>query len=169
MKKVVNVEDLFLAEVRRFDVEMNASEIPLVRGYTFLERDGDSYRNLFCPSLDYPVYVRTPYTNTTRDGEDYGSKIILAQGDVEDGLCFIIQSSLSKMINQDKITTSELKKYVLQSDKFFLDCAMLFDNHQISFLDCFINKSKLMRDISLKNELYPDYGKGKNEISINNK
>lgn len=156
MKEVINVDDLFLAEFRIFDLELNASEIPPVYGYVFLVKDRDCYKNVFYPELDYPVYERVPYANTTLDGEDYGSKIKLAQGELSDGPCYIIKCSFSNINDKRQISIDELKKYIFQSDKFFLDRVKLLQDHQLSTIECLQYDKKLMHDMFLLDE-FPDY------------
>lgn len=156
MKKELNVDDLQLAEVRTFDSYRNASEIPSVHGYTFLIKKDNHYENLFYPSLEFSVFERVPYSNTTRDGEDYGSKILLVQGSIEDGPCYIIQSSLSKIIDKETISTDELKQYILYSDMFFVDRVMFFVEHKLSIFEWFKYDRKLIHDMFLKDE-FSDY------------
>lgn len=164
MKKIVNVEDIYLAEVRRFDLEMNASEIPSVHGYTFLKKDEDHYGSLFHPAFDYPVYERVPYSNTTRDGEDYGSKIKLVQGDAINGPCYIIQSSLSKIVDRNTISMDEVRRYMLQSNMFFVDRILLLQERDLSFVERVSYCKTLMHDLELQSEFSDYYGMSEKKV-----
>lgn len=128
MKQIINTKDLKIADVRLFDTKRMASEIPCVHGYVFLVKDNDMYYNLFDPFMEYPVYTRLPYSNTTLDGEDYGSKICLVQGEAQDGVCYIVENlNLRSLFGQDYITLPELKKYILSSQYFFIDRMSILD------------------------------------------
>ena len=122
MSQMINTENLKLADVRLFDAKRMASEIPNVHGYSFLVKDCDTYYNVFNPLLDYPVYERVPYSNTTLDGEDYGTKIQLVQGEACDGICYIIEPlNFQSLFGNNQISLAELKAYMLSSQFFFLD------------------------------------------------
>lgn len=97
-------------------------------------KENDTYYNLFNPMLDYPVYERVPYSNTTANGEDYGTKIQLIQGDACDGICYIVESfHLQSIFGDKQISLSELKSYILSSQFFFLDRQHILDEEPFHF------------------------------------
>ena len=49
-----------------------------------------------------PIYDRTNYSNTTLDGEDYGSILKLVSRNVESGPCYVIEK-----LNMEDIFGSE--------------------------------------------------------------
>lgn len=112
-----------LAQVRYFDVERNGCEIPPTKAYVILLEDNGTYMNVFSLEDHVPVYSRVPYSNTTRDGEDFGTKIVLSSGEVQEGMCYVLDSLSSDSLFGDKKTVSyeSLKNYVLNSDLFFPD------------------------------------------------
>ena len=118
----IKLKRLKLARVKYFDKEHNGAEVNDIDAYAFLyEKDGE-YVNLFNPAREYPVYGRVPYTNTTRDGEDFGSKIVLRSGEVESGPCYIIDmEDCSKFFGKDKMSLDSLKQYMMMSSSFFID------------------------------------------------
>ena len=117
----IKTENLRMAEIRTFDEEKKSSMIPNRRAYTILGCYDGNYKNLFNPSLDYPVYDRLPYSNTTLDGEDYGTMIALVSGKIQDGPCYILDGSMKQVLNKDTVSFEELEEYVLTSGKFFPD------------------------------------------------
>lgn len=120
--KLVNTNNIKLAKVKYFDVEHNGVEVAKEDPYVFLYKLGDTYVNLFDPIENLPVYSRVPYSNTTRSGEDFGSKIVLTQGETKNGLCYVMENvEVKKLFNKDIISVSDLMNYMIHSEKFFLD------------------------------------------------
>jgi len=116
----LNLKDLKLARIRYFDRKMNGAEVTGIDAYAFLYQVGDEYINLFSEEDSYPVFGRVPYTNTTRDGEDFGTKIVQLAGEDESGPCYIIDvDDCSEFFGEDKMDLRTLKEYVMRSDKFF--------------------------------------------------
>lgn len=118
--KKFNTKDLKLARIRYFDKKMNGAEVTNIDAYAFLYQVGDEFINVFNEEDSFPVYGRTPYSNTTRDGEDYGTMIVQLSGDTESGPCYIIDvDDCSKLFGKETMDYSTLREYVIRSDKFF--------------------------------------------------
>ena len=112
-----------LAQVRYFDIERNASEIPEDKVYVVLINVNGTYINALNPFEELPVYQRTPYSNVTSDGRhEYGNKIQLVNGEEKDGVCFILELvDLGYEFRKDKVTIEDIENYVLNSKLFFKD------------------------------------------------
>ena len=118
----INTEKLKIAEIRYFDTKYNGVEIPPINAYAFLYQFGNQYRNIFKLEEELPVYDRVPYSNTTRDGLDYGTKIVLVSGECKDGPCYVMEKlDMKSVFGKDKITMEQLEDYVLKSKYFFID------------------------------------------------
>ena len=66
-----------------------------------------------------PIYDRTNYSNTTLDGEDYGSILKLVSGNVESGPCYVIEKLNMEDIfgseRSENLTPAVLKQYMYNS------------------------------------------------------
>ena len=120
--KLLSVKNLKLAKIKYFDMERNGAEVTNIDAYVFLyEEDGEIY-NLLDKARVYPIYNRVPYTNTTLDGESYGTKIVHVAGEERSGPCYIIDvDGCSDYFGRVNMFEDEIKEYVLRSDKFFPD------------------------------------------------
>ena len=132
-KKVMKTKSLRLAEVRYFDREHNGVEIPRINAYVILAQAGDRYLNVFNPGEELPVYDRVPYSNTTMDGVDYGTKIVLASGTCKNGLCYVLDKTKIEdfFFGKEEITFDQLEAFVLRSDLFFIDRMDLMKSKKI--------------------------------------
>ena len=118
----IETKKLKLAQVRYYDEEHNGVEVPSLKAYVFLLKSGESYINILNPGEDLPVYERVPYTNTTLDGDDYGTKIVLAYGECESGPCYVVENiGMDHIFEVDSISLRQLKEYVMKSNLFFMD------------------------------------------------
>lgn len=118
----LNLKNVKLARIKYFDVKHNGAEVNDIDAYAFLYEKNGQYANILNPERELPVYGRVPYTNTTLDGEDFGTKIVHKAGEVQDGPCYIIDvEDCSRLFQCTEIGLSKLKQYVLQSSKFFID------------------------------------------------
>lgn len=79
------VKDIKRAQVRYFQSDINACEIPDIGAYAYFLKIKDTYINILNPFEDCNIYERVPYSNSTRDGEDFGTKIKLINGTSNDG------------------------------------------------------------------------------------
>lgn len=119
-----NVENLHLAEIRYLSLENNGVEFGNPIGYTFLMNRDSIYMELICCSSDIPVLKRLPFSNTTRDGEDYGSKMAVVGNKcyLESGPCYVLSNTTTREIfEKDVVSKEELEDYILASDKYFVD------------------------------------------------
>lgn len=118
----VEADRVRLAKVRYFDEEENAVEIPVEEAYAFLVNVNGTYINPFNPLEEVPVYERAWYGNYTKDGEAYGTKIILKNGKVQEGMCYVLEKDSAKEIfEQDEISIKDMEEYILSSEKYFID------------------------------------------------
>ena len=122
MEKTINTKDLRLAQIRYFETSHNGVEVPSLQAYAFLQKIGKNYINILNPEAEYAVYDRVPYGNTTRDGVDYGTKIIRVSGEEEDGPCYVMEKlDMDHVFGVQELTKEQIEKIVLVSDLFFLD------------------------------------------------
>lgn len=149
---LLETKNLKLAQIRYFDTYHNGVEIPDIKAYTFLYKHGDHYINYLNPYEELPVYDRVPYTNTTMDGFDFGTKIVLAQGECMDGACYVIENmGVDNIFGMDTITSDQLEEFVLKSNLFFVDRLRLLSNKKVVSLD-----SKYSEDIE-KTKKFKEY------------
>jgi len=153
MEKIINTKKLRLGQVRYFDTKTNSSEIPELSVYAFLYEVNGTYVNVLDFTRDYPVFDRYIYTNYASTGEAYGNKIQLVNGELKDGLCYILErGDASRLLGKDEVTLNDLLLYVINSDKFFIDRISLLEN--VRGIDGFIVKRKLKEDYSKLDEFY---------------
>ena len=145
-EQLLKLKNLKLARVRYFDAEHNGAEVTSLDAYAFLyEREGE-YVNVFNPERELPVYGRVPYTNTTLDGEDYGTKIVLKSGEVETGPCYIIdEENCDRFFGKDQMKFIDLKQYVIRSEKFFIDRLEMMQ--ELGTKERIINYKKIREDM----------------------
>ena len=118
----IEANRLRLARLRYFDEVANAVEIPSEEAYAFLVDVHGTYINPFNPFEEVPVYDRTNYTNTTLDGVSYGTKIVLASGEVKDGPCYVLEKNDGREIfDKEEVTIKDLEDYMFASQDFFFD------------------------------------------------
>ena len=145
----LKTRDLRLARVKYYDLEHNGAELSHIDAYAFLERVGEEYVNVFDPTDGLAVLDRSLYTNTTKDGEDYGNRLIHVCGTLTDGPCYVMDRvSVPDMMGIDIISTEQLREYVLRSDKFFVDRISLIQQEKrvrrIAFLPTLARDQKQM-------------------------
>ena len=118
----ISTDNLKLARIKYFDLEHNGVEVTSDDPFVFLFKVKDTYVNLFDPCEDFTVYERIPYSNVSKDGEDFGTKIGLLQGKVDEGLCYVIENvNLKHYFGKEEINISDLIKYMINSKDFFID------------------------------------------------
>ena len=149
-EKLISTDKLRLAKVKYFDVKHNGVEVTGEDPYVFLLNINNTYINLFDPVENLPVYDRLPYSNTTKSGVDFGSKIVLKQGEERDGLCYVIENTKVKgLFNRDLVSIVDIENYMIHSDKFFIDRR-----------DLLLNNSKFKISRKLRAKYYNDVVKG---------
>lgn len=120
--KNIKLKDLKLAEMRYYDKKNNGVEVGEAVSYVFLVKVKDIYVNPFNPLERYPIFKRAPYANVTANGDDYGSKLWLVDGDDCSGPCYILfGDELKKEFSEDSLSLTDLENCILSSDKFFKD------------------------------------------------
>ena len=155
--KGIDISKIRLAQIRYFDADRKGSLIPEERAYVFMVDIGGEYVNLFNPSENLPVYGRTPYSNTTRYGIEFGTKIVLLQGEIQNGPCYIIEKiNPDDIFRKEEVTVEEIENYMLQSDRFFIDRIDIFERRK-SIID--FGKRKKIREDRVKLEKFEDYMK----------
>ena len=123
VNKQMKADQVRLARVRYYDDSKKGIEVDNIGAYAFLVKAGTKYINIFDITSDLPVFERVPYSNTTKDGEDFGSKVMQISG-VEDvsGLVYVLEDSTAKdLFNEDQVSDELLKRYIIHSKKFFVD------------------------------------------------
>ena len=162
----IDTSKLYLAQVRYYETERNGVEITDLKAYAFLAKVNGAYINILNPVEELPVYNRLPYSNTTRDGIDYGNIISLVCGDEKDGPCFVIENvDVKKIFGQDTILLSDVENYVLNSDLFFVDRIDLMSSSENSSLHYIKSRKKLNDDIRSLSQLKSIFSSHENAVS----
>ncbi|MBQ9018936.1 MAG: hypothetical protein IJ097_01320 [Bacilli bacterium] len=116
------------AEIRYFEKDRNACEIPDIKAYSyFLKLDGE-YLNIFHPFEECNVYERVPYTNSTKSGESFGTKMVLASGNIEDGVCYVLEKTDEQISDEDFISIEELQNKIVDMNDFIVDRISILEN-----------------------------------------
>lgn len=121
--RMLKTSNLKLARLKYFDTKHNGVELNPFEVFAFLEKIGeDTYVNVFRPEETLPVYDRAPYSNVTKSGLEYGTKIFLVTGESKDGPCYVIESrNVPELLSKDLISMNDLKDFVISSPAFFMD------------------------------------------------
>ena len=121
MKTMIDVNRIRVAEIRYFDKDHNGVEIPPFKAYAVLVKFNESYINLFDYS-ELPVYERVPYSMSTADGCDYGSRIQLISGEEENGLCYVLNSQKgTDLFDRPAVSKKDIEQFIFSSSDFFID------------------------------------------------
>lgn len=128
----LEAEKLRIGKVKYFDVEHNGVEVNDIDAYAFLYKVGDQYVNIFdiCEE-ERPVFERVPYTNTTLDGEEFGTKLMQVSGDSsKSGPCYILEKETGKDIfNRYSVTMNTIQEYMFRSPRFYVDRLGILENN----------------------------------------
>ena len=164
--RVIKTEDLKLARVKYFDTEHNGAELTDIEAYVFLQKVGDEYANVFELSDPTPVLDRVPYSNYTKDEEPFGTRLVLVNGELSDGACYVIEPvkvddmlESKKADKPEEVSLEDLTQYVIASDMFFVDRINLIMSQNKPKL----HKAVLKRDRKRMDELQQylsGHGKG---------
>lgn len=140
------------AEIRYFEEDKNACEIPEIKAYSyFLEVQG-TYINIFHPLEECNVYKRVPYSNSTESGESFGTKIVLASGKAEDGVCYILDKGDEYISDEKYISIEELSNKIVNTDEFIVDRISILEDK--SFKMNFVSRMlKIKKDKKQLEEL----------------
>lgn len=120
----IEIKDLRIASLRYYSEENRGVEVdsPLGWGcFAFLVKIGkDTYVNPFNPLEEYPVFKRVPYSNTTMSGEDFGTKIMLANNILREGPCYVLSDDdYADYFGCDVIDIKVLEECILNSPGYF--------------------------------------------------
>lgn len=78
--------------------------------------------------------------------EAYGTKIILKNGKVQEGMCYVLEKDSAKEIfEQDEISIKDMEEYILSSEKYFVD--------RLDITKKFGPREKLLRYKQLTNDV----------------
>ncbi len=148
----INTKDLRIAQIRYFDTLHNGVLVPPVEAYVILRKIGDQYVNVFHPEIEYPVYERVPYSNTTSDGWEFGTMIIQVSGECQDGLCYVmLRTPVQDVLRADYITVEGLEETILKWKEFFIDRIDLLEGKK----NCFFCKQ--LRDDKKQMKQFQQY------------
>ena len=140
-----DVERIKMAQIRYFDANRQATEIPINKAYAIMINVNGSYVNMLNPGEELPVFARSKYPNVAKDGSEYGSRIYLVNGELQDGLCFVLEhGDMFHEFHKDLVSLREIEEYVLNSDLFFADRIKL------------LKEGKKPRNISIKKKIKDD-------------
>ena len=119
-------DKIYIAGVRYFDKEHNGIELGDNLTYVIVAKKGRGkkavYYNVFDNTETYPVFKRSKYySNYTKNGEAYGTKMVLRSGKATSGPCWILEEKLSEDKFDEEITINELEELMIESDKYFKD------------------------------------------------
>ncbi|MBR2679022.1 MAG: hypothetical protein IKE63_06355 [Bacilli bacterium] len=118
----ISADKVRIGQVRYFDIERNATEIPEDKAYAFLINVNGVYINPFNPLEELPVYDRERGENYTLDGVPHGTKIKLVNGEVKEGPCYVLEKTDGREIfDKDIVTISDMEDYMFASNNFFVD------------------------------------------------
>ena len=120
MKEKFNTKDLYLAELK-YAAKEKGIEVMEPLSYVFVYHKDNSFYNVITKE-EYPTYEKIPYSNTTIDGEDYGTKIRLVSELDETGPCYLLSNIKCEKLLSDSVVDLEIiKDYILNSSFFFKD------------------------------------------------
>jgi hypothetical protein len=146
MKKMINVKDLKVADVRYFDTARNGLEFVAPVSRVVLLNRGDTYINLLNPGEIAPIYRRIPNTTNPYSTEDYfGTKIEHVCGEEKTGEAWLLADvDFKSIFHGDVVTIEDVEDYVLRSSSYFHNRAEVIERRLQS------HRSKLSnRDIVL--------------------
>lgn len=120
---LVDASNLKLAELHYYDQEHQGIELTDCLSYIILSKSDDGYVNLLNVEESYPVFKRLPYTNITRGGEEYGTKVSLVTDydKCVSGPCWILKDVNLEESFPKNVNLESIEDYVLESDYFFKD------------------------------------------------
>lgn len=124
----INLKKIRIGVLKNFSLENNGVEVTENLAYVVLEEGiNPRYLNIYEIFEIYdniPIFERLPYSNTTRSGEDFGSKLRVVQGEdnLKSGPCYILlKDDLSDYLGKDFISAEELEEYIINSKYYFKD------------------------------------------------
>ena len=161
----VDTSKVKLAQLRYFNLERKASEIPEDKVYAILVEVNGTYINVLNPLEELPVFDRSPYTNTTPDGKhEFGNQLFLINGELQDGPCYILErEDMKGELRREKVSISDIENYVLNSKLFFVDRVELLEKDKRLARDRYYKKLYLedIRKLTKLNEYLNSFKKEK--------
>ena len=161
----VDTSRVKLAQLRYFNLERKASEIPEDKAYAVLVEVNGTYINVLNPMEELPVLDRSPYTNTTPDGlHEFGNQLFLVNGELQDGPCYILErENMKDHFRREKVSISDIENYVLNSKKFFVDRVELIEKDRKLLRDRYYKKLYLedIKKLNKFNEYLDSFDKEK--------
>ena len=131
--------NIFLAKIRYLDKDKGEFSTD-VDVYTFLQKNGERYVNLFHPELDYSVYEYA-YSMYNNNGDSNGVYLSIVQGEILNGCSYVIQQ---ENIRNKFETIDDIEQFMICSPKLYF-----FDR-----IDVINKRIKLMEAGELKNDLF---------------
>ena len=163
MNTNIPVKKIRRAQIRYFEKNRNACEIPEINAYTyFLDLNG-VYVNIFHPFDEYNIYDRLPYSNSTSNGEEFGTVIKLVSGNIEDGVCYVLDRSRFEFGDKKYISAEELESIIINMDEFVVDrLSILESKKNISI----IKRKKIIKSDMKKLQELQDYINSKEKGNV---
>lgn len=106
--------DFYLAELKKFNVEANGFEFDSSISKGVFVKVDDRFINVFDPYDERSVYTRSTYCGEYSYGEQYGTKVVFANGTGFDEYAWIIYDSLHTDL-------TKMENYVLYSNDYYKD------------------------------------------------
>lgn len=130
---MISTDRIRLAELKYFDAKHNGIEYGDAQSYVLLYEVPDKctssvkYVNFFDFCDTYPVFKRSKFYGAfTKDGVDFGTKIVPVSDDVSTGPCFLLTDvNFRDVFGRDNVTIDVLENYILKSEKYFKDREMI--------------------------------------------
>ena len=130
---------IYLAKIRYLDKDKGEFNTDM-DVYTFLQKNGERYVNLFHPELDYPVYEYA-YSKYNNNGDSNGVYLSIVQGEIQNGYSYVVQQ---ENLRNKFETIYDIEQFMLYSPKLYF-----FDR-----IDVINKRIKLMEDGELKNDSF---------------
>jgi len=131
--------NIYLAKIRYLDKDKGEFNTD-VDVYTFLQKNGERYVNLFHPELDYPVYIYA-YSKYNNNGDSNGVYLSIVQGEILNGYSYVVQQ---ENFRNKFETIYDIEQFMLNSPKLYF-----FDR-----IDVINKRIKLMEAGELKNDSF---------------
>lgn len=167
---VIKTSRLRKARIKYFESDKNGCEVFCPEAYALLLKVGDAYINVVNPYEECNVYDRVPYSNSTKSGEDYGTKLLLVCGREEDGLCYVLEPKLGAFEDKSYIRFCDIENEIAYNlSVFYFDRWDLFKDSNRGYFDQFIQKGLAFKKDAEKREEFLNYISSKEEERKENK
>ncbi len=131
--------NIYLAKIRYLNKDKGEFNTD-IDVYTFLQKNGKRYVNLFHPELDYPVY-KLAYSKYNNNGDSNGVYLSIVQGKILNGYSYVVQQ---ENFRNKFETIYDIEQFMLNSPKLYF-----FDR-----IDVINKRIKLMEAGELKNDSF---------------